>query len=161
MSTAPTDPIAAIDALLQPLNRSDAPGMVVGVSQHGRVLSRRGFGMASLEQGVANTPRTRMRLASTSKHFTALAILLLAEDGRLQIDDAVQQHLPELPMLSDKGPTLRQLMTHTGGWRGHDELWPMANGFALQPPGTSLAMMARQGELNYEPGTRMIYSNGG
>jgi D-aminopeptidase len=163
-STLPTDPAvatAAIDALLQPLNRSDAPGLVIGVNQHGRSIYRRGFGMASLELGVTNTPRTRMRLASTSKHFTALAIMLLAEDGKLQIDDPVQKYLPELPSLSHCGPTLRQLMTHTSGWRGHDELWPMANGFALQPPGSSLAMMARQSELNFEPGTRMIYSNGG
>ncbi|WP_349742843.1 serine hydrolase domain-containing protein [Roseateles cavernae] len=164
MSTLTTDPtaaIAAIDALLQPLCRGDAPGMVVGIHQQGRLRYRRGFGLASLEQGVANTPHTRMRLASTSKHFTALAILLLAEDGRLQIDDAVQQHLPELPRLGAEGPTLRQLMAHTGGWRGHDELWTWANGLNLQPTGSSLALMARQSELNFEPGTRMIYSNGG
>ncbi|MCX2865481.1 serine hydrolase [Paucibacter sp. PLA-PC-4] len=164
MSTLTTDPvaaIAAIEALLQPLCRSDAPGMIVGINQHGRPLYRRGLGLASLEQGVANTPHTRMRLASTSKHFTALAILLLAEDGKLQIDEPVQTYLPELPRLSAQGPTLRQLMAHTAGWRGHDELWSMANGLNVQPAGSSLAMMARQSELNFEPGTRMIYSNGG
>lgn len=160
-SSSTADVIKAIDALLQPLSRSDAPGMIVGINQHGRSLYRRGFGLASLEQGVANTPHTRMRLASTSKHFTALAIMLLAEDGKLQIDEPVQKYLPELPQLSAQGPTLRQLMTHTGGWRGHDELWSMANGLNVQPAGTSLAMMARQSELNFEPGTRMIYSNGG
>jgi len=153
--------LAAIDALLQPLNRSDAPGLVIGVNQHGRPLLRRGMGLASLAHGVANTPRTRMRIASTSKHITALAVLLLAEDGRLALDDPVQQHLPELPMLHPGGPTLRQLMQHTGGWRGHDELWLLAQGLALQPPGRSLAAMARQSALNAEPGTRMIYSNGG
>lgn len=154
------DPIKAIDALLQPFNRSDAPGLVVGINRQGRSLYRRGFGLASIELGVANTPRTRMRIASTSKQFTALAILLLAEDGRLDLDDPVQRHLPELPQLSDAGPTLRQLLNHTSGWRGHDEVWALAQGFALQPPGTSLAAMARQSALNAEPGTRMIYSNG-
>ncbi|QPF73467.1 beta-lactamase family protein [Roseateles sp. DAIF2] len=160
-SSSSADLVKAIDALLEPLCRGDEPGLVIGISRQGELLYRRGFGLASIEQGVANTPRTRMRLASTSKHFTALAILLLAEDGKLRIDDAVQQHLPELPTLGAPGPTLRQLMQHTGGWRGHDELWTWANGLNLQPPGTSLAMMARQSELNFEPGSRMIYSNGG
>ena len=159
-SPDPLAAIAAIDALLQPLNRSDAPGLVIGINQHGRPLLRRGLGLASLEQGVANTPRTRMRIASTSKHFTALAILLLAEDGRLGLDDPVQHHLPELPQLSASGPTLRQLLNHTSGWRGHDALWLLAQGLALQPPGSSLTAMARQSALNAEPGTRLIYSNG-
>ncbi len=158
-STA-VDPLAAIDALLQPFNRSDAPGLVVGINRHGRPLLRRGLGMASLEHGVANTPRTRMRIASTSKHFTALAILLLAEQGRLDLDDPVQRHLPELPRLGTGGPSVRQLLNHTSGWRGHDELWVLAQGLALQPRGISLAAMARQSELNAEPGTRLIYSNG-
>lgn len=166
LTTQPTSSAAdlskAVDALLEPLCRSNEPGLVVGIRLEGRLLYRRGFGLASLEQGVTNTPRTRMRLASTSKHFTALAIQLLAEDGKLDIDDAVQRHLPELPTLGGAaGPTLRQLMQHTGGWRGHDELWTWANGLNMQPAGTSLAMMARQSELNFEPGTRMIYSNGG
>jgi D-aminopeptidase len=159
-ASSPVDPLAAIDALLQPLNRSDAPGLVIGVNRHGRPLVRRGLGLASLEHGVANTPRTRMRIASTSKHFTALAILLLAEEGRLGLDDLVQRHLPELPSLVAGGPTVRQLLNHTSGWRGHDELWVLAQGLALQPQGVSLAAMARQSELNAEPGTRLIYSNG-
>ncbi len=155
------DPVRAIDALLEPFNRSDAPGVVVGIKHRGRWLCRRGLGLASLELGVANTPRTRMRIASTSKQFTALAILLLAEDGKLALDDAVQHHLPELPRLSAEGPTLRQLLSHTGGWRGHDELWALAQGFSVAPAGIGLAAMARQSELNSEPGTRMLYSNGG
>ncbi len=161
MPDSNSDPIPAIDALLQPFNRSDAPGLVVGIKHHGRSVYRRGLGLASIELGVANTPRTRMRIASTSKHFTALGIMLLAEDGKLDLDDAVQRHLPELPQLSATGPTLRQLMNHTGGWRGHDELWALAHGLAPQPRGLSLALMARQTEVSAEPGTRMIYSNGG
>lgn len=160
-AAAKAELVKTIDAALEPLLRADEPGMVIGISRHGELLYRRGFGLASLELGVINTPRTRMRLASTSKHFTALAILLLAEDRKLDIDDMARRHLPELPELSAAGPTLRQLMQHTGGWRGHEELWAWANGLNPQPAGISLPMMARQSELNYEPGTRMIYSNGG
>ncbi|XAH21367.1 serine hydrolase domain-containing protein [Xylophilus sp. GW821-FHT01B05] len=153
--------LAAIDALLAPLNRSDAPGLVIGVAQNGKLLYRRAFGMASLELGVALTPTTRMRIASTSKQFTAFAVLLLAEDGLLDIDDMAQKHLPELPQLSANGPTLRQLMTHTSGWRGHDELWAIAHGLTFHAAGPGLPAMARQSELNFEPGTQMVYSNGG
>ncbi|MFH0130524.1 serine hydrolase domain-containing protein [Variovorax sp. VaC1] len=153
--------LAAIDALVTPLNRSDAPGMVIGIARHGRLLYRRAVGMASLEMGVANTPTTRMRIASTSKHFTAMAVLLLAEDGLLDVDDAVQKHLPEMPQLSANGPTLRHLLTHTSGWRGHDELWAIAHGLTFTRPGPGLPSMARQSELNFEPGTQMVYSNGG
>ncbi|WP_082818186.1 serine hydrolase domain-containing protein [Variovorax boronicumulans] len=153
--------LAAIDALVAPLNRSDAPGLVLAIAQHGRLLYRRAVGMASLEMGVALKPTTRMRIASTSKHFTAMAVLLLAEDGLLDVEDPVQKYLPELPQLSANGPTLRHLLTHTSGWRGHDELWAIAHGLTFTLPGPGLPAMARQSELNFEPGTHMVYSNGG
>jgi D-aminopeptidase len=66
---------ASLDALFAPWDRTDAPGLVVGVARGGQVLYRRGFGMASLEFDVAVTPATRMRIGSTSKHFTALLAL--------------------------------------------------------------------------------------
>lgn len=153
--------IEAVDALLQPFNRSDAPGLVVGVARHGKTLYRRGYGLASIEHGVANTPRTRMRIGSTSKHFACLAALLLAEQGLLSIDDAVRRYLPELPALGGDGPTLRQLMNHTGGWRCHIDLSFLAHGAAIQPKGAALALLARQSELNFASGSRMLYSNGG
>jgi hypothetical protein len=168
--TSPSDPetpaspaaaLAAIDALVAPFNRSDAPGLVLAIAQHGHLLYRRAVGMASLEMGVALTPTTRMRIASTSKHFTAMAVLLLAEDGLLDVEDPVQKYLPELPRLSANGPTLRHLLTHTSGWRGHDELWAIAHGLTFTLPGPGLPAMARQSELNFEPGTHMVYSNGG
>ena len=118
-TTAPPAPktnIEAIDELFKPVNRSDAPGLVVGIAQCGKILYRRGFGLASVELGVANTPRTRMRIGSTSKHFTCVAALLLAEEGKLDIDAGVRRYLPELRDLQPE-PTLRQLMTHTSGYR--------------------------------------------
>jgi len=158
-STTPTA-LAAVDALLQPFNRGDAPGLVVGIARSGQTLYRRGVGLASIEQGVAMSPRTRVRIASTSKHFTALAVLLLAEDGQLSIDDLVYQHLPELPVLHPAGPTLRQLMQHTGGWR--TDLPAVAQGLALLPKADWTQPQPDPNRaLNFEPGSRMIYSNTG
>lgn len=152
--------LAAVDALLQPFNRCDGPGLVVGIARDGKTLYRRGMGLASIEQGVANTAHTRMRIASTSKHFTALAVLLLAEEGKLAVDDLIHTHLPELPVLSSAGPTLRQLMQHTGGCRA--AISDIAQGLAVEPvEDWSAPMQAVPSELNFEPGSRMIYSNGG
>ena len=162
MTPAQPDParIAALDALFGPLCRSDAPGLVVGVAQHGRSVYRRGFGLASVEQRVANQPSTRMRIGSTSKQFTCLAALLLAEDGRLDIDAGVRQHQPELPVLGAE-PTLRQLMTHTSGYRCYLDLGFIADGMAIKPPGVAWATQLRQREANFAAGTNMVYCNSG
>ncbi|BDD93606.1 hypothetical protein PanNE5_30460 [Pandoraea sp. NE5] len=151
---------ARLDAHLARFNRSDAPGLVVGVAREGRALFRKGFGMTSLEHGVANTPATRMRIGSTSKHFTCLAALLLAEDGKLDIDAGVRTYMPELPELAGE-PTLRQLMTHTSGYRCYLDLSVMTQGVSMTARGTPLAVELRQRDVNFPPGERMIYCNGG
>jgi len=151
---------AALDALFKPFNRSDAPGLVVGIARHGRPLYRRGYGMASLEHGVANTPATRMNLGSTAKHMTALAALLLAEEGKLDIDAPVNRYLPELAPLAP-APSLRQYMNHTSGHRCYLDLSFIGNGLAIKPAGYALATQARQTGSNFPPGERMLYCNGG
>lgn len=152
--------VAALDALFQPFNRSDAPGLVVGVARHGRRLYRRGFGLASIEHGVANTPATRMRIGSVSKHFACLAALLLAEDGKLDVDAGVRRYFPALPVPEGE-PTLRQLMNHTSGYRCAMDLASLADGIAMQPPGSALQVQLRQHAANFAPGEKMVYCNGG
>lgn len=149
---------AALDALFHPFNRCDAPGLVVGIAQHGKPMYRRAFGLASVEHAVANTVHTRMRIGSVTKHFTCVAALLLAEEGRLDLDAGVRTWLPELR--TEPEPTLRQLMTHTSGLRDSLDLGFLAAGFVLRPPGDALAAQARQSEANFAPGAQMIYSNG-
>jgi CubicO group peptidase (beta-lactamase class C family) len=151
---------AALDALFEPLNRGDVPGLVAGVARNGATLYRRGFGLASIEHGVANTPWTRMRIGSTSKHFTCLAALLLAEEGRLDIDAGVRRYLPELPPAAHE-PTLRQLMTHSGGMRDSLDVGFLASGMTIKPRGESLAVQVRQRDINFAPGEKIVYNNGG
>jgi D-aminopeptidase len=148
-----------IDEIFAPFGRSDAPGMVVGVAYGNKTLYRKGFGLTSIEHGVANTPATRMRIGSTTKQFTCLATLLLAEDGMLDVDQSVRVYLPELPTLEGE-PTLRQLMTHTGGHRCYLDLAFIADGMAIKPVGEALAVQVRQREVNFQPGERMLYNNG-
>jgi len=160
MKHASQDIITQLDTLFARFNKSDEPGLVVAVAYQGKLLYRRGFGMASLEHGVSNTPATRLRIGSTSKHFTCLAALLMAEDGQLDIDAGIRTYLPELPLLAGD-PTLRQLMTHTGGYRCYLDLTLLAQGVAMLPRGGALAAEVRQSDVNFRPGERMIYCNGG
>jgi CubicO group peptidase (beta-lactamase class C family) len=156
----PMTPQARLDALFAPFNKSDQPGLVVGVRLNGEIIYRRGFGLASIEHAVANTPATRMRIGSTSKHFTCLAALLLAEEGKLDLDAPVTDILPELPTLRGV-PTLRQFMSHTGGYRCYVDIGVMACGTATQPVGQALAAQVRQTDVNFVPTEGQLYNNGG
>jgi D-aminopeptidase len=159
MSASPTDLSAALDQLFVPWNRCDAPGLVVGLARRGRVEYRRAFGLASLEAGVANTPTTRMRICSITKHFTALLALLLAEEGRIDLDAPLRHYLPEL-----KGPagdpSARLLLQHRGGSRCYIDTGAIHRQTGA-PPGTALATQVRQSGRNFPPGAAMIYNNSG
>lgn len=152
--------VAQLDALFAPWNRTDEPGLVVGVVQDGRLLYRRAFGMASLEHGVANTPATRMRIGSVSKHFTAVLALLLAEESRLDLDAPIRTYIPELEGPGGD-PTTRQLLQHRGGSRCYLDLGFIGHGLNLPRRGWPLQTQVRQAGANFAPGTAMIYNNGG
>lgn len=159
----PADYQQKLDALFKPWNCGDAPGFIVGVAHRGRTVYRRGFGLASIQQGQANTPQTRMRIGSTTKHFTCLAALLLAQEGRLDIDAPLRRYLPELDGISGE-PTLRECMLHTSGLRDpNDLLLPFLNKTWNHYPGPGhlLQLAHRFASLNFPRGERMIYCNQG
>lgn len=101
-----------------------------------------------------------MRIGSTSKHFTCLAVLLLAEEGKVDPDASVRRYIPELPKLEAE-PSLRQLMSHAGGYRCCLDLGFIADGMAIQPKGSALAMQCRQTAANFAPGESSLYCNSG
>ena len=151
---------AALDAIFAPADSTRAPGGVIAVRQHGAMLYRRGYGMASIEQGVANTPATRMRIGSSSKQFACMAALLLAEDGVLDLDAPVDRWVPGLPGFPTV-PTARQLMNHTSGYRDHLDAAGLANGGAKIPDGWTMQVIARQTGANFTPGNGQTYCNAG
>jgi CubicO group peptidase (beta-lactamase class C family) len=131
------------------------PGCAVGVSQQGKEVVNRAYGLADVENRTPLTQASRFDIGSTQKQFTATSILLLAQDGRLSLSDDIRKHLPEL---ADYGHTVTvdHLLTHTGGIRDWTGLLPMA------PEGTDVAtLLQRQRGLNFVPGTQWAYSNGG
>ncbi|MES2257472.1 MAG: serine hydrolase domain-containing protein [Pseudomonadota bacterium] len=149
-----------LDAVLAGWNRSDAPGCVASVVLNGRTLLRKGYGMASLEQLVANGPATRMRIGSTTKHFAAILALLLRDEGLLDIDAPCMRYLPELRAAQGQR-TLRQFMNHTGGTRDFLDLSMLSNGAAMLPADAALEYQAAQREDNFPAGELFSYNNGG
>ncbi len=153
---------AAVDSAFAQWDEPDGPGAAVAVVRDGRPVFTRGYGSAQLEYRAAVTPSTPFHVASVSKQFTAFAVALLAREGQLSWDDDVRDHLPELPDLGAR-ITLRQLATHTSGVRDQWELLAMA-GWRLDDVITRdqiLTLMARQEELNFDPGREHLYSNMG
>ena len=151
---------ARVDRLFARWQTPDSPGCSVGVSRGGATVLERGYGRASLELGVPISPESVFHVASVTKQFTAMSILLLARDGRLSLDDDVRRHLPE--WAGPAGVTIRHLLTHTGGLRDAFLLIEMAAPETSRPEQDQLVgLLARQRGLSDEPGRRYVYNNGG
>ena len=110
------------DSVFQRFDRTDSPGCALGVYQDGKILYARGYGMASLEFGVALSPRSVLDVGSISKQFTAMAILMLQKEGKLSIDDPIRKYIPEMPAYADK-ITLRRALSQTSGLRDLYTMW--------------------------------------
>lgn len=151
-----------IDALFAEWDRPDSPGCALGVIRDGRFIYRRGYGMANLEDGLPITSESVFRIGSTSKQFTAACLALLEEDGTLSLDDPIRKFFPEMPAYAEK-ITIRHLIHHTSGIRDYLTLWSIAgereDDFFVD--GEVVELLARQKELNFEPGNEHLYSNSG
>jgi CubicO group peptidase (beta-lactamase class C family) len=149
-----------IDALFAEWNRKDRPGAVFAVVQDGETLHRGAFGMASIELGVPNGPKTVFRIASVTKQFVCLAAVLLAREGRLKIDDPIRKHLPDLPKAWPR-IVIRDLMRNASGLRDHFTL-AFLGGSTLAHQWTDEALHAlilRQNGVNFRPNDRFLYCN--
>ena len=159
---ADSDRRAQVDAIFAEYQRTDSPGCALGVFREGAIEYARGYGMANLELGVAITPSTVFDIGSTSKQFSAFAILLLELDGKLDIDDEARKYVPELPHY---GPaiTIRHLMQHTSGLRDYLALFWLGGVHAkdMTTSQDALDAIVRQKALNFEPGDEYLYSNSG
>ncbi len=153
--------VSKIDAIFADLDRGNAPGVAVGIAVHGRPVYRKAFGLANLELPLLLSTNTRMRIGSTSKHFTSLAYVLLCEAGLAGIDDPIGKHLPELHPAS-RAVTARQLMGNIGGLRDvHDISWQFSGTGRAISSAELLALYRDIDDVNAPAGTAWIYNNGG
>ena len=152
----------SIDSIFATYDNRQSPGCAVSAVDGDRTLVLKGFGMASLEHDLPITPQSAFYAASVSKQFTAFSVALLAQQGKLSLDDDVRKWLPEIPNFG-KTITVRHLIHHTSGLRDYFGLLGMT-GWPNDGPVTEaqfLDLVSRQKALNFDPGARHLYSNTG
>src|SRR5438876_5955278 len=125
-----------VDRLLAPWAVAGSPGCTIGVVRGAELLLHRSAGLASIELGVPIGPETRFRVASVTKQFTCAAVLMLVQEGRLELDDDVRRHLPELPEF-DSRITVAQLMHNSSGIRDMLEIMRLGGADLPQPCGAT------------------------
>ena len=160
-ASAGDDLPARIHQLFAPWAKLDAPGCSAGVSRGGQTVFTRGYGGANLETATPIGPASIFHVASVSKPFTALSILLLVDDGKLALDDDVRRFVPEWSL--PERVTVRHLLTHTAGLRDAFLLIEMAapHDGSVSTSDQFVALLARQRGLRFAPGSRFVYDNGG
>jgi CubicO group peptidase (beta-lactamase class C family) len=150
------------------------PGAGVLVVQDGRIALEKGYGLAVVEQGIPIRADTRFLLASVTKQFTAMAIMILAERGKLSYDDPLSKFFPEFPAYADS-ITVRHLLNHLGGLPEYEELfmqlgkvdrdWPRSSTTppsAYEPTAAdAVALLAQHATPRFRAGERFVYSNSG
>jgi CubicO group peptidase (beta-lactamase class C family) len=151
-----------IDAIFERWNQPGSPGCAVGIVRNDTLLFAKGYGMANLEYDVPITPASIFHVASVSKQFTGYAMVLLARQGKLGLDDDVRRYLPWFPDLGAT-ITIRHLLNHTSGIRDQWQLLATA-GTRLDDVITQeqiIKVLSRQRALNSPPGERYNYCNSG
>jgi CubicO group peptidase (beta-lactamase class C family) len=144
---------------LAEFDRPDVPGLVFACIEHGKASSVRSYGLANLETRARCQPRTNFRLASVSKAFTAMAILILAERGGLSLEDRLPRFFPGFPR-DGKEITIRHLLTHTSGLLDYEDLIAAGATAALKDRDV-LEILQRQDKTHFGVGARFRYNNGG
>ncbi len=157
-----TDPKKLTDQFMAPYDEDDSPGAAVQVWRDGRTLFSKAYGMANLAYGIPFETDTRTNIGSTSKQFTAFAIMLQADRGLLSLDDDIRKHIPELPEFGEM-ITIRHLITHTSGLREFLNLLVMT-GRRLDhgdwiDRSELIDIVQRQPALQNVPGAEFNYNN--
>jgi CubicO group peptidase (beta-lactamase class C family) len=162
-SYAQTDSITEkVDQLFVFWDKPDSPGCALGVIQDGKMIYARGYGMANLEYSIPITSNSIFRIGSTSKQFTAMCLALLEEEGKLSLDDNLNEFFPRWSGYA-KDVTIRHLIHHTSGIRDYLTLAEIA-GLRDDDYFTDaevVDLLVRQKELNFAPGEEHLYSNSG
>jgi len=152
----------ALDALIAPYDKPDAPGVSLAVMIDGKPVYQRWVGKANIAHDVPINADTRFASASVSKKFTAFAIMSLADEGKLTLDQDIRDFIPELAERSTP-ITIRDLLNHTGGLREANSLLQLTGAYESSPipQARSLDLILRQRGSNFPTGQRQEYSNTG
>lgn len=161
-------PAKQLDAILTKAVTSGQPGLAVLVKKEGTVLFERGYGLRRIKGCAPISPDTDFRLASVTKQFTAMAVMLLVRDGKLRYESTLTDIFPEFPAYG-KTVTVRHLLTHTSGLPNYEDLMDQeekSHGKRWSPAhqiqdDEVLALLEKQTRGKFAPGTSWAYSNSG
>ena len=151
-----------IEQLFSPYLRTDMPGCAVLISWDGKILLKKGYGMADLEHGIPNTATTVFYAGSVSKQFVASCILLLAEEGRIDMDAGIHDYLSDFPSYGG-GITIRHLVHHTSGIKDYFDIFEAQKINYLNEITVEevYELIKSEPRLHFDPGSRHKYSNSG
>ena len=146
-----------MDILFKEYNRPDSPGASVMVIKNREVLFAKVYGLADVERKIPCATDTNFRLASVTKQFTAMAIMILAERKKLSLDEALTDLFPEFPSYG-KGITVRHLLSHTSGLIDYEDVIPKGTEIPVLDRDV-LRLLMRQDKTAFPPGSKFRYSN--
>jgi CubicO group peptidase (beta-lactamase class C family) len=149
------DRVARLDEILSRMAADETFSGSVLITQDGEVLLSRGYGSADRELGISNTPQTRFRLGSVTKQFTAMAILILQSQGRLNVQDPICSYIEDCPAAWED-ITIHHLLTHTSGIT-----YMVGNSGSLPITPAELIALFKESPLDFQPGEGFSYSNCG
>jgi D-alanyl-D-alanine carboxypeptidase len=149
-----------LDAALKPLFKSDAPGATVIVTKDGMPVFRKADGLADVDKKTPMQPEMQLRLGSITKQFTAVAILMLAEQGKLSLQDDITRFLPDYPV-KGKRITIEHLLQHTSGIPNYTSMMLFGLSAGRDRSVQQMIDSFKDQSLDFEPGARWSYSNSG
>jgi len=152
--------LRGLDSALTAAYPATGPGAAVLVSHRGRTLLRKGYGLANVELGVPVTPEHVFRIGSITKQFTAVAALMLADEGRLSLDDEITRFFPDWPTHGHR-ITVEHLLTHTSGIRSYTSMSEFMAETRRDVPLNELIAGFRDQPMDFAPGTEFLYNNSG
>jgi len=158
---APPDPLAkALDTMLTGLYPKDAPGAAVIAVRDGRTVLRKAYGMADLELGVPLEPGMVFRIGSMTKQFTAVAVLMLVEEGKVAVSDPITKFLPDYPT-GGRAITVEHLLTHTSGIKSYTDMDDFLANLRKDYAVKELIDHFKNQPMDFEPGEKYQYDNSG
>jgi CubicO group peptidase (beta-lactamase class C family) len=156
------DRAADIDRLVAAYHQTDKFHGSALVAESGRVVLKKGYGLANREFGIPNDPDTKFRLGSITKQFTAVLVLQLVEEGKLKLDAKISDYLPEYPKKHGARVTIHQLLNHSSGIPSYTDFKDFFAKRSRDPfTPLELTKLFWDMDLEFEPGSKYAYNNSG
>lgn len=148
-----SQPFETVDNLFTEWNNTHSPGCALAIIKDGKILYEHGYGMADLEHDIPVSPNSVFYLASVSKQFVAMCLLLLEEEGKLSLEDNIRKYLPEFPEYNSP-ITIKNLIFHTSGIADFHMIWDIEGKDALNrtPAEEVFKLICSQEKLDFTPG---------